>query len=150
MLSVVEHSDFPCWADTASIDQPEYTRPPQHWGGLKPCSGLPELTDAPCWSQSDMTWENKRPTHLPLADSKYFHLFCGVLALITWHVCYAKRFLLDLLDIFFPLSQFGCVYLLLLLLSFCLFSSSYPAVCEFLQTNNLLSIIRAHEAQDAG
>uniref|UniRef100_H3CII3 Serine/threonine-protein phosphatase n=1 Tax=Tetraodon nigroviridis TaxID=99883 RepID=H3CII3_TETNG len=26
----------------------------------------------------------------------------------------------------------------------------YPAVCEFLQTNNLLSIIRAHEAQDAG
>lgn len=27
---------------------------------------------------------------------------------------------------------------------------SYPAVCEFLQTNNLLSIIRAHEAQDAG
>lgn len=29
-------------------------------------------------------------------------------------------------------------------------SSSYPAVCEFLQSNNLLSIIRAHEAQDAG
>lgn len=28
--------------------------------------------------------------------------------------------------------------------------SSYPAVCEFLQSNNLLSIIRAHEAQDAG
>lgn len=27
---------------------------------------------------------------------------------------------------------------------------SYPAVCEFLQSNNLLSIIRAHEAQDAG
>lgn len=27
---------------------------------------------------------------------------------------------------------------------------SYPAVCEFLQNNNLLSIIRAHEAQDAG
>lgn len=31
-----------------------------------------------------------------------------------------------------------------------LFFSSYPAVCEFLQSNNLLSIIRAHEAQDAG
>lgn len=30
------------------------------------------------------------------------------------------------------------------------FFSSYPAVCEFLQSNNLLSIIRAHEAQDAG
>nr|XP_029512219.1 serine/threonine-protein phosphatase 2B catalytic subunit beta isoform-like [Oncorhynchus nerka] len=28
--------------------------------------------------------------------------------------------------------------------------SSYPAVCEFLQTNNLLSVIRAHEAQDSG
>lgn len=27
---------------------------------------------------------------------------------------------------------------------------SYPAVCDFLQNNNLLSIIRAHEAQDAG
>lgn len=27
---------------------------------------------------------------------------------------------------------------------------SYPAVCDFLQHNNLLSIIRAHEAQDAG
>ena len=29
-------------------------------------------------------------------------------------------------------------------------SDSYPAVCEFLQHNNLLSILRAHEAQDAG
>ncbi|KAL2296300.1 hypothetical protein Nmel_018601, partial [Mimus melanotis] len=28
--------------------------------------------------------------------------------------------------------------------------SSYPAVCEFLQNNSLLSVIRAHEAQDAG
>jgi hypothetical protein len=27
---------------------------------------------------------------------------------------------------------------------------SYNACCEFLQRNNLLSIIRAHEAQDAG
>ncbi|NXS74768.1 PP2BC phosphatase, partial [Pandion haliaetus] len=26
----------------------------------------------------------------------------------------------------------------------------YPAVCEFLQNNSLLSVIRAHEAQDAG
>ncbi|MED6277765.1 Serine/threonine-protein phosphatase 2B catalytic subunit beta isoform [Characodon lateralis] len=34
--------------------------------------------------------------------------------------------------------------------SFYLLFSSYPAVCEFLQSNNLLSIIRAHEAQDAG
>uniref|UniRef100_A0A8C8DVY4 Serine/threonine-protein phosphatase n=1 Tax=Oryzias sinensis TaxID=183150 RepID=A0A8C8DVY4_9TELE len=30
----------------------------------------------------------------------------------------------------------------------CSYFYSYPAVCEFLQTNNLLSIIRAHEAQD--
>lgn len=28
--------------------------------------------------------------------------------------------------------------------------SSYAACCDFLQNNNLLSIIRAHEAQDAG
>ncbi|NXT02971.1 PP2BC phosphatase, partial [Jacana jacana] len=27
---------------------------------------------------------------------------------------------------------------------------AYPAVCEFLQNNSLLSVIRAHEAQDAG
>jgi serine/threonine-protein phosphatase 2B catalytic subunit len=27
---------------------------------------------------------------------------------------------------------------------------SYPAACAFLEKNNLLSIIRAHEAQDAG
>lgn len=27
---------------------------------------------------------------------------------------------------------------------------SYAACCDFLQNNNLLSIIRAHEAQDAG
>ncbi|MBN3311936.1 PP2BB phosphatase, partial [Atractosteus spatula] len=32
----------------------------------------------------------------------------------------------------------------------CSYFYSYPAVCEFLQANNLLSIIRAHEAQDAG
>jgi hypothetical protein len=29
-------------------------------------------------------------------------------------------------------------------------SCSYAACCDFLQQNNLLSIIRAHEAQDAG
>ena len=28
--------------------------------------------------------------------------------------------------------------------------SSYAACCDFLQNNQLLSIIRAHEAQDAG
>jgi len=27
---------------------------------------------------------------------------------------------------------------------------SFNAVCDFLQDNNLLSVIRAHEAQDAG
>ncbi|XP_021498081.1 serine/threonine-protein phosphatase 2B catalytic subunit gamma isoform isoform X3 [Meriones unguiculatus] len=32
----------------------------------------------------------------------------------------------------------------------CSYFFSYPAVCEFLQHNSLLSIIRAHEAQDAG
>ena len=30
------------------------------------------------------------------------------------------------------------------------FFCSYAASCDFLQQNNLLSIIRAHEAQDAG
>ena len=32
----------------------------------------------------------------------------------------------------------------------CSFTFTYQASCEFLQRNNLLSIIRAHEAQDAG
>uniref|UniRef100_H2YPV4 Serine/threonine-protein phosphatase n=1 Tax=Ciona savignyi TaxID=51511 RepID=H2YPV4_CIOSA len=32
----------------------------------------------------------------------------------------------------------------------CSYFYSYPAVCEFLQKNSLLSLIRAHEAQDAG
>lgn len=32
----------------------------------------------------------------------------------------------------------------------CSYSFSYPAACAFLKRNNLLSIIRAHEAQDAG
>ena len=31
-----------------------------------------------------------------------------------------------------------------------LYFFSYAASCDFLQQNNLLSIIRAHEAQDAG
>ena len=31
-----------------------------------------------------------------------------------------------------------------------IFLSSYNACCDFLQNNQLLSIIRAHEAQDAG
>jgi diadenosine tetraphosphatase ApaH/serine/threonine PP2A family protein phosphatase len=30
------------------------------------------------------------------------------------------------------------------------FFTSYQAACQFLERNNLLSIIRAHEAQDAG
>ncbi|KAI8981442.1 serine/threonine-protein phosphatase 2B catalytic subunit A1 [Pilobolus umbonatus] len=32
----------------------------------------------------------------------------------------------------------------------CSYYFTYPAVCAFLERNNLLSIIRAHEAQDAG
>lgn len=32
----------------------------------------------------------------------------------------------------------------------CSFFYSYAAVCNFLQSNNLLCLIRAHEAQDAG
>lgn len=32
----------------------------------------------------------------------------------------------------------------------CSYFFSYPAACNFLEKNNLLSVIRAHEAQDAG
>lgn len=32
----------------------------------------------------------------------------------------------------------------------CSYFFSYTAACAFLERNNLLSIIRAHEAQDAG
>jgi hypothetical protein len=37
-----------------------------------------------------------------------------------------------------------------LLFIIALFVNSYHAACAFLEKNNLLSIIRAHEAQDAG
>ncbi|MBN3283149.1 PP2BA phosphatase, partial [Polyodon spathula] len=42
------------------------------------------------------------------------------------------------------------IYIYIYIISFFFFFSSYPAVCDFLQHNNLLSVIRAHEAQDAG
>ncbi len=32
----------------------------------------------------------------------------------------------------------------------CSYFYTYNAVCQFLEKNNLLSLIRAHEAQDAG
>jgi serine/threonine-protein phosphatase 2B catalytic subunit len=32
----------------------------------------------------------------------------------------------------------------------CSYAYSYNAVCQFLERNNLLSVIRAHEAQDQG
>ena len=38
--------------------------------------------------------------------------------------------------------------MMMIILHFFLFS--YAACCDFLQNNQLLSIIRAHEAQDAG
>lgn len=41
------------------------------------------------------------------------------------------------------------IYLFLFFIIFFLLFS-YTACCDFLQHNNLLSIIRAHEAQDAG
>ena len=44
------------------------------------------------------------------------------------------------------MSSCMSVYLCLCLCVRC----SYAACCDFLQQNNLLSIIRAHEAQDAG
>ena len=50
----------------------------------------------------------------------------------------------------FPLPPIKTPIVLVLGLCFLTFFFSYPAVCEFLQNNNLLSIIRAHEAQDAG
>ena len=63
--------------------------------------------------------------------------------------------------LFHPLAYFPITHESLLWQGFCtVFAininiilhswSSYQACCEFLQNNNLLSIIRAHEAQDAG
>jgi hypothetical protein len=43
-----------------------------------------------------------------------------------------------------------CFSLKVFLVHMCIICSSYAACCDFLQNNNLLSIIRAHEAQDAG
>ena len=42
-------------------------------------------------------------------------------------------------------SRFRCLNICFIYLFY-----SYNAVCEFLQNNSLLSLIRAHEAQDAG
>ncbi len=89
-----------------------------------------------------------RPT-LPLLDTRWtapvLHSHINVLVVLQWkafknnttlmrhvHRLLALIFSLILLS----LSQYLCC--------------SYPAVCDFLQNNNLLSVIRAHEAQDAG
>lgn len=53
-----------------------------------------------------------------------------------------------------PLEEFGqektSEYFLHNHVRGCSYFFSYPAACAFLEKNNLLSIIRAHEAQDAG
>ena len=62
--------------------------------------------------------------------------------------------LLDYKNIFLTVGQNNfqnkilCTYYTIYLIFFFLYS--YAASCDFLQQNNLLSIIRAHEAQDAG
>lgn len=45
-------------------------------------------------------------------------------------------------------TRYNPHFVRIILISFYFFS--YAASCDFLQQNNLLSIIRAHEAQDAG
>lgn len=127
-----ENTDFLCLAHTHSINRQTSVYSHSTEEATSPAQAWLALTDAPCWSQSDMTLENKRPTHLPPLNTN----ICSV-------VC------LDMFPMFAGLS-FHCFTLNKRTRSLTLSVPSYPAVCEFLQTNNLLSIIRAHEAQDAG
>lgn len=61
-----------------------------------------------------------------------------IIRLEVVHIFTGKLFLnYDFQIKFFIISHFSSNY-------------SYAACCDFLQNNNLLSIIRAHEAQDAG
>lgn len=62
---------------------------------------------------------------------------CGLVIEWTRSICVVS-FSVELCII--NLSLLLCLY----------FIYSYQATCDFLQKNNLLSIIRAHEAQDAG
>lgn len=58
---------------------------------------------------------------------------------MIWLACYLNYFM-------------NCYLMLILFDDLChkFVYFSYAACCDFLQQNNLLSIIRAHEAQDAG
>lgn len=76
------------------------------------------------------------------------HIFTVVYGVVDIHVRFV--FLLDLIAGFFTGMLFSSSLALTLSLWLSVAVHSYSAVCEFLQTNNLLSIIRAHEAQDAG
>lgn len=81
--------------------------------------------------------------------NRFIHLIILVikkLNLIDWHVYLSKQFI-----------SFTSKFFVLLVSSivsngFAQIDQpySYDACCDFLQTNSLLSIIRAHEAQDAG
>lgn len=110
---------------TCSVLQTEifYVQETQHQFALTP-------TGAPCWSQ---------PAHQRTR---------GITFIIIITFC------LRVYSLVLTGSLLGCFFLSVLAASHVLWpflsAPSYPAVCEFLQTNNLLSIIRAHEAQDAG
>ncbi len=75
---------------------------------------------------------------------------CSIHTLMFW-LSYSGKHLKDNTTLMRHVHRLLALIFSLILLSFSQYlCCSYPAVCDFLQNNNLLSVIRAHEAQDAG
>ena len=75
--------------------------------------------------------------------------------MIHVHVCYGDDVCAMVMyaivgHIVLVMTFLGCSILIFSVVTMAISLHSYNACCEFLQRNSLLSIIRAHEAQDAG
>ncbi len=93
--------------------------------------------------------KNSWGSHCPCWTHVELHP-CSIHTLMFW-LSYSGKHLKDNTTLMRHVHRLLALIFSLILLSFsqCL-CCSYPAVCDFLQNNNLLSVIRAHEAQDAG
>ncbi len=91
-----------------------------------------------CWGPHCPCW-----THVELHP-------CSIHTLMFW-LAYSGKHLKNNTTLMRHVHRLLALIFSLILLSFSQYlCCSYPAVCDFLQNNNLLSVIRAHEAQDAG
>ncbi len=98
---------------------------------------------------SDSAAQKQLRLTLPLLDTRWtapvLHSHINVLVVLQWKAFKNNTTLMR------HVHRLLALIFSLILLSFSQYlCCSYPAVCDFLQNNNLLSVIRAHEAQDAG